>query len=94
MAITPNRDGWWAFMETGHAMTDETRNVRVYELASIPSGQTQRIEGFIQGANSLLRQLWNSGMEDMEINFENRNSGNTHIYLETFPPQLLEKLQN
>ena len=44
MAITPNRDGWWAFMETGHAMTDETRNVRVYELASIPSGQTQRIE--------------------------------------------------
>lgn len=75
---------FFAFVETGAAMTEKIRNTQ-YELASIPSGQTERINGFVEGANKLLNRLWNTGMEEMTIELEFRPSGNTHIYLETHP---------
>lgn len=60
----------------------------LYEIASVPSGQTERIAGILEGSRKLLAQIWNSGMDNMEIIHENRESGNTHIYLETSVPSI------
>ena len=72
---------FFGFVIIGAAMTEKIRTTQ-YELASIPSGQTERIAGFVEGANKMLNQIWNTGMEEMTVELEFRDSGNTHIYLE------------
>jgi hypothetical protein len=50
-------------------------------LGSIPSGQTDRISGFVEGARALLRENNTVGDEPMKIEVEFSDSGNCHILL-------------
>jgi hypothetical protein len=52
------------------------------ELASIPSTQIDRIDGFMSGVNAALNHMPNqSGNEPMTVDLEFRASGNCHIHL-------------
>jgi hypothetical protein len=54
------------------------------ELASIPSGNTERISGFVEGANQMIANMPNStGNDPMKIELEFRDTGNCHIWLVT-----------
>lgn len=54
------------------------------ELASIPSTDIRRIDGFVAGAKQMARHWPNpTGNDPIKIDIDFRKSGNCHIFLVT-----------